>query len=833
MGSWGSALGGLSSGFRAGYDVTSSALDRYEMQQAKDELNRRLEEINKPVEEGVKVDYVGAVPVEDRSTPFSGDELTPAEPGSVKKPSPEPSATTAKSPKKTDSATGTSKKSTGKIFSIGGVPVEDRSTEYKPNNVAPTDTGEKVVRNRFKVGNVEVEDASTPYMPNDLMRNAGNSRAIQMPSAQKAQPASMNAEEAFARYMSTNAPQQQRRTSAISVGTQSVGRNPSSDFYASYAKGTPSQPAASRPPVNNVDNFYAQYAKGTPSQPAASRQPVDNVRNFYAEYGKGTPSKLATSKAPANHVDNFYAEYGKGTPSKPASTKPAAAPADPTEAFFNDYAKGTPSQPASQRAIQTPADPSGAFYKEYGTGTPSQPMQGASSQSGGQQQPQQTRAIQNPAEASPQAPAQNTYTDTNFRAKQRAIAMAEAQYLLKVDPRAGVAAMKQINMQDAQWELSDMYRNAMQGDPESLGKIVRFMNLGQADGGISVSEDGRYVTITAADGTTKTEPITPQMVMQTLPMVQATYMFVNGLASDKAAEMMQSMLTAGLERQKTESEIAKNRAYSRYLDNKGAGTGSSKMRLLSYTDADGNPALLDQTYGGRVDLRTGTQYPQGVDPEQFKQWASEKADWASDVVVRPEVAGLISKDGTQFLNYLTGEIVQIGPESSVNPNRVDTTSNQKEPGVANDNSLAVDMIIGFEGFSETPYQDYQQQSIGYGTKAREGETSISRDEARNRVAEYVSNEIDPVLMPALARGAVQLTPEQLASVKSTCFNVGVYNFINSKAFAVLLAGDFERYAHEVGDPEAGFTKTRTAMGGLQVNPGLVERRKKELEPFLV
>src|SRR5882672_7867258 len=38
-----------------------------------------------------------------------------------------------------------------------------------------------------------------------------------------------------------------------------------------------------------------------------------------------------------------------------------------------------------------------------------------------------------------------------------------------------------------------------------------------------------------------------------------------------------------------------------------------------------------------------------------------------------------------------------------------------------------------EGFRSTPYPDGKQTSIGYGTRAQPGETSITRDEAENRL----------------------------------------------------------------------------------------------------
>ena len=82
-----------------------------------------------------------------------------------------------------------------------------------------------------------------------------------------------------------------------------------------------------------------------------------------------------------------------------------------------------------------------------------------------------------------------------------------------------------------------------------------------------------------------------------------------------------------------------------------------------------------------------------------------------------------------------------------------------------------DFVKHFEGYNPKAYDDFKQMSIGYGTRARKGETLISQEEAENRLASELGK----------ARGEVEglnklhgydFSPNQLDALTSFAYNVG-------------------------------------------------------------
>lgn len=817
MSNWGIGLGGFARGFQTGYDVMSSALDRYELQDAKEELQGELKRIQdgdkqnsdlSKIEGSVNLNGVGkegAIQLpEDKGWM---DSSTKENLGKI--------ADTSNTIRQVQSLAGgdtvnlngitDGALSTARHFSIGGVPVEDRSTEYRRNVVLPTDNGVKTVRESYKVGNVPVEDASTPYYKNEMIRQSVENppRAIRLTASRP----SVDSVKAFERYQATNAPQPAEKVG----GQRAIRLNPNGTSVDGSLPVSYSHRAGDYEPPKVPERFAKE------EQIARNRRANERLNVEQAQLDKYGGGPIRPSGEPSGNVS------AKGT--------------DNVSDFMRQYMSG-----------QLATQPQGQASAIRGGGATQPAPQAGQTQTRGQTQAQgQTSALAG-GQASGQAPAQggeqsgaiqlqpgsgntpiggqgNSYTDMNYRARQRQIAVAEARYLLRVDPRAGIAAMKQINQQDAQWELSDMYRGAMQGDPTSLGKIVQFMNIGNQGGEITVSEDGRYAVVTDANGNkTQNIPITPQLIMQTLPMVQATFMTMNGMATDKAIELMQSMMTAGLQQDKLRSEIARNNAYTGFLDARAQGASTPQgLKLFATTDAEGNPILVDQNTQRIYDQGSGVLLPRGFTAGRM---AEVRAKYGDDARLGT------APDGRDVVGTADGKIIDLATGEEINPNQPTATSAKEESGDADSVSLAAGMIKGLEGFQAEPYSDYTQTSIGYGTRANEGETSITEAEASQRLMDHIQTEITPKLDKALSSAKVGLTPEQKASLISLCYNVGTDTFLRSSAFQALKGGDIKRFVAEVSDPERGFTKTRTAMGGLQVNPGLVERRRKEMEPFL-
>ncbi len=817
MSNWGIGLGGFARGFQTGYDVMSSALDRYELQDAKEELQGELKRIQdgdkqnsdlSKIEGSVNLNGVGkegAIQLpEDKGWM---DSSTKENLGKI--------ADTSNTIRQVQSLAGgdtvnlngitDGALSTARHFSIGGVPVEDRSTEYRRNVVLPTDNGVKTVRESYKVGNVPVEDASTPYYKNEMIRQSVENlpRAIQLTASRP----SVDSVKAFERYQATNAPQPAEKVG----GQRAIRLNPNGTSVDGSLPVSYSHRAGDYEPPKVPERFAKE------EQIARNRRANERLNVEQAQLDKYGGGPIRPSGEPSGNVS------AKGT--------------DNVNDFMRQYMSGQlATQPQGQvSAIReggaAQLAPQAGQTQTRGQAQTAPQAQGQASALAGGQAPaqggEQSGAIQlQPGSGNTPIGGQgNSYTDMNYRARQRQIAVAEARYLLRVDPRAGIAAMKQINQQDAQWELSDMYRGAMQGDPTSLGKIVQFMNIGNQGGEITVSEDGRYAVVTDANGNkTQNIPITPQLIMQTLPMVQATFMTMNGMATDKAIELMQSMMTTGLQQDKLRSEIARNNAYTGFLDARAQGASAPQgLKLFATTDAEGNPILVDQNTQRIYDQGSGVLLPRGFTAGRM---AEVRAKYGDDARLGT------APDGRDVVGTADGKIIDLATGEEINPNQPTATSAKEESGDADSVSLAAGMIKGLEGFQAEPYSDYTQTSIGYGTRANEGEKSITEAEASQRLMDHIQTEITPKLDKALSSAKVGLTPEQKASLISLCYNVGTDTFLRSSAFQALKGGDIKRFVAEVSDPERGFTKTRTAMGGLQVNPGLVERRRKEMEPFL-
>lgn len=833
MSNWGIGLGGFARGFQTGYDVMSSALDRYELQDAKEELQGELKRIQNgdkqnsdlsKIEGSVNLNGVGKegaiqLPEDkgwmDSSTKENLGKIADAS-NTIRQVQSLAGGDTVNLNGITDGAL-----STARHFNVGGVPVEDRSTEYRRNVVLPTDNGVKTVRESYKVGNVPVEDATTPYYKNEMIRQSVENppRAIQLTASRP----SVDSVKAFERYQATNAPQPAEKVG----GQRAIRLNPNGTSVDGSLPVSYSHRAGDYE-LPKVPERFAKEEQIARNRRANERLNVEQAQ--LDKYGggpirpSGEPSGNVSAKGTDN-VSDFMRQYMSGQlatqPQGQASAIRGGGAAQPTPQVGQTQTRGQ-TQTAPQAQGQTSALAGGAQ---------------ASSQPAGQIQTQDGRVLNigggDPNKAIQLQPGSgnapiggqgNSYTDMNYRARQRQIAVAEARYLLRVDPRAGIAAMKQINQQDAQWELSDMYRGAMQGDPTSLGKIVQFMNIGNQGGEITVSEDGRYAVVTDANGNkTQNIPITPQLIIQTLPMVQATFMTMNGMATDKAIELMQSMMTTGLQQEKLRSEIARNNAYTGFLDARAQGASAPQgLKLFATTDAEGNPILVDQNTQRIYDQGSGVLLPRGFTAGRMRF----EPKYGDDARLGT------APDGRDVVGTADGKIIDLATGEQINPNQPTATSGEEESGDADSVSLAAGMIKGLEGFQAEPYSDYTQTSIGYGTRANEGEKSITEAEASQRLVDHIQTEITPKLDKALASVKVGLTPEQKASLISLCYNVGTDTFLRSSAFQALKGGDIKRFVAEVSDPERGFTKTRTAMGGLQVNPGLVERRRKEMEPFL-
>lgn len=135
------------------------------------------------------------------------------------------------------------------------------------------------------------------------------------------------------------------------------------------------------------------------------------------------------------------------------------------------------------------------------------------------------------------------------------------------------------------------------------------------------------------------------------------------------------------------------------------------------------------------------------------------------------------------------------------------------------NPFATDLIKKFEGYSAKPYWDHKQWSTGFGTRWAPGTpigSKADHEAALNREAAAVDAWIAQNVKQPLA-------PNQRAALTSFGYNVGTGRKGASRLLDDINAGNWDR----VGQRMLSFNK---ASG--QVNPGLVNRRRQEVETLL-
>jgi lysozyme len=125
-------------------------------------------------------------------------------------------------------------------------------------------------------------------------------------------------------------------------------------------------------------------------------------------------------------------------------------------------------------------------------------------------------------------------------------------------------------------------------------------------------------------------------------------------------------------------------------------------------------------------------------------------------------------------------------------------------------------VKDFEGFNPNAYADGAQTSIGYGTRAKPGETSITTEEGERRLAAELQNSTNRI-NTAAAQFNVNLSPQQRDALISFDYNTG-------KGANLL-----QRFGN---DPEALTSKMlEYRMSEGKVLPGLERRRAAEVDLF--
>lgn len=144
-------------------------------------------------------------------------------------------------------------------------------------------------------------------------------------------------------------------------------------------------------------------------------------------------------------------------------------------------------------------------------------------------------------------------------------------------------------------------------------------------------------------------------------------------------------------------------------------------------------------------------------------------------------------------------------------------TNTSVPGAVPDETI--NFIKNQEGFNPKAFSDYAQTSIGYGTRAKPGESSISKEQADARLKSELAGHAVNV-DKAIAKSGIDLTPNQRAALISFDFNTGAgAHLIETSASAEEIAARLPTW------------NKVTEKGKKVVSNGLVNRRAAEMELF--
>lgn len=126
-----------------------------------------------------------------------------------------------------------------------------------------------------------------------------------------------------------------------------------------------------------------------------------------------------------------------------------------------------------------------------------------------------------------------------------------------------------------------------------------------------------------------------------------------------------------------------------------------------------------------------------------------------------------------------------------------------------------DFVKHFEGYNSKAYDDFKQMSIGYGTRARKGETSISKEEADRRLDAELGKARSHVETFNEKYG-YNFSPNQLDALTSFSYNVGSLNQLteNGKRDKNTIARKILEYNKAGGKVLKGLANRRKAEHNL-------------------
>lgn len=139
----------------------------------------------------------------------------------------------------------------------------------------------------------------------------------------------------------------------------------------------------------------------------------------------------------------------------------------------------------------------------------------------------------------------------------------------------------------------------------------------------------------------------------------------------------------------------------------------------------------------------------------------------------------------------------------------------QEPAYEGPSDL-IGLVKELEGFNPKAYGDYKQTSIGYGTRAKKGETSISKEEADRRLRSELAVSRNRVLEHAKKHG-YDFSENQVNALTSFDYNTGRLEQLTNNG---------TRPIEVIAERIPLYKKA----GGKDL-PGLVKRRRTEQQLF--
>ena len=241
-----------------------------------------------------------------------------------------------------------------------------------------------------------------------------------------------------------------------------------------------------------------------------------------------------------------------------------------------------------------------------------------------------------------------------------------------------------------------------------------------------------------------------------------------------------------------ENEASQAAVAQQTKEEMGTPLADSMLNLLRKSD----PVMADKLAENRKDNTPAEDYSLANSIMQLIPKAERKA---APTVTDVPVAG-----GTQKMQW---------DEASSQWAPIQTSAPEAGP------SDLIPFVAGLEGFNPKAYSDSGQTSIGFGTRARDGEKEITKEEASRRLQSELAASSKRVDDAAAAAGVVY-EPNERNALISFDFNTGQGQSVISR-----FAGDKKALVSKMAE------YNKLDAGDDAPSQGLINRRSKEIQLF--